>query len=188
MVVGRRFTRKKENTWHIIQDYKVIHLQEKTLKTVFHCSFFVCLSPRHTTDQMTRLTHLNISFTSPTSPKPKDNHFRMIYEREKRQMSPHKNMEQEICFFFFYCFGRKKCLKLIILMIRIGLKKFVQEEIYPCNYETCFCAICKIYIKRATEWMCCTCSCAEVIRGVSARQRGQENHLDRSQWRESASP
>lgn len=119
MVVGRRFTRKKKNTWHIIQDYKVIHLQEKTLKTVFHCSFFVCLSPRHTTDQMTRLTHLNISFTSPKSQKPKDNHFRMIYEREKRQMSPHKNMEQEICFFFFYCFGIKKCLKLIILMIRI---------------------------------------------------------------------
>lgn len=108
MVVGRRFTRKKKNTWHIIQCYKVIHLQEKTLKTVFHCSFCVCLSPRHTTDQMTRLTHLNISFTSPTSPKPKHNHFRMIYEREKRQMSPHKNMEQEIIWGFFSLFWQKK--------------------------------------------------------------------------------
>ena len=106
MVVGRRFTRKKKNTWHILRDYKVIHLQEKNSKnSVFYC-FFSCMC--HITDQMSMLTSLHFSFSSPTSPKPRDDQFRMIYEGEKKQMLPHKNMEQEIIWYFFSLFWQKK--------------------------------------------------------------------------------
>lgn len=117
MVVGRRFTRKKKNTWHILRDYKVIHLQEKNSKnSVFYSFFRACV----TSQTRWACWHLYISpFLHLQVQNPE-----MIssewFMRGKRSRCCHiKTWNRRLFGIFLHCFGRKKWLKRIILIIRI---------------------------------------------------------------------